>query len=271
MLSAKRLRRDVVVRSTQILSAVVALLVFTILSTNTRVWAQIDAVAPLPLGSGIKIPATGQAADVVDKFVKLGPMQPIEWKLPGDAVASVAQEGSFIVDENAKNVYAIQVGKVYRFQINNIEGRPDDALYPTVELLGRLNPPLGKAWDFPIELAIPMVDLEAALNGALVTRVVFLENSENPANVDASNNPDNLTLDVPQGVDPIVAAQTRGRVLAIVRLGSRAPNGEPTVGDPFFFGLPKVEFKPISTTEEHIETSLSPEDEQAIANPANIL
>ena len=91
-----------------------------------------------------------------------------------------------------------------------------------------------------------MEDIVAATRGSLVTRVVFLENSENPSNVDASNNPDLLTLDVPRGVDPVAAAQTRGRVLAIVRLGSRDPNGPPTPEDPFYFGLPNVEFKPMT-------------------------
>ncbi len=230
--------------------------------------AQDDA---LPLGSGLKIPATGQAAELVERFGKPGPMQPVEWKLPEGVVAAVAQEGAFVADEHASNVFALEVGKVYRFRINNIPGRADEAIYPTVELLGRLNPPIGKAWEFPIELAIPASDIEAALNGALVTRVIFLENSENAANVDASDNPENMTLDVPRGVDPVIAARTRGRVLAFVRLGSRAPMNEPNAEDPFFFGLPKVEFKPLASGVEDPTAGLSPEDARAVANPANVL
>lgn len=225
----------------------------------------------LPVGEGLKIPATGQAAEIVGHFAKTGSMQPVEWKLPEGAVAEVAQDGAFVSDEKAVNLFALEVGKVYRFRICNIPGRPNDAVYPTVELLGKLNPPVGRAWDFPVELALPASDIEAALNGALVTRVVFLENSENAANVDAGDNPENLTLDVPRGVDPLLAARTRGRALALVRLGSRAPVGEPNAEDPFFFGLPKVEFKPIVNAEKEPAADMTPEDAKAVSDPVNVL
>lgn len=269
MLSAIRLRRDVLNRSVRLLSAFVAFSALTVFSVNVSALAQ-DVTAPTPKGAGTKLPATGQAAEVVSFFSRKGPAQPVEWKLPKGAVAAVAQHGAFVSDESDSNVFGLEVGRVYRFRIDRFENRPGDAVYPTVELIGRLNPPAGKRWEFPIELAIPQADIDDALNGAFVTRVVFLENSENPANVDTSENPENLTLDVPQGVDPIIAARTRGRALAVVRIGTRAPSSEPNADDPFFFGLPKVEFKPVDLVDKSKTQDLSDEDAKAAADPANV-
>ncbi len=105
-----------------------------------------------------------------------------------------------------------------------------------------------------------------------MTRVIFVENSANAMNVDASETNRELVLNVPQTVDPVVAAATRGRPLAIIRIGARAPLADPSNDDPFFFGLPRVEFKSVSAEisavvepQESEDLTLPQEDSDALA------
>lgn len=179
-------------------------------------------------------------------------MQPIQWKLPEGVVALVAQQGKFA--QAPDNLFSIQVGSVYRFKIEGIATYPGQALYPTLELIDRLHPPQGKEWDFPIEIEVPLHDLALALRGAYVTRIIYVENPQNALSVDASESNENLVFDVPLGLDPITAAQTRGRALAILRIGGREPQTDPNATDPFFFGLPRVDFKPQIATPEDVAT-----------------
>ena len=187
---------------------------------------------------------TGQIGALQSVAGRVLPFQPIQWKLPEGVKVAVAQSDSFLETPDGSNEFALQLGSVYRFKISGVATYPGQALYPTLEIIGKLNPPEGKEWDFPVEIEVPMRDLALALRGNFVTRVVFVENSENAANVDAGDTNENLTFDVPQSVDPVVAAGVRGRALAILRIGSREPDNEPNATDSFFFGLPPVEFRP---------------------------
>ena len=198
--------------------------------------------------------------------------QPVEWKLPKGVRVAVAQPGEYWEAPGKTNLFGLQLGSVYRFRIDQIPAYPDVELYPTVELLGVLNPPAGRQWDFPVEFEIPAEDLALAARGSFVTRVVFVENSANAMNVDASESNRELVLDVPQTVDPVVAASTRGRPLAIIRIGARAPLADPAQDDPFFFGLPPVEFKPVSAEvsavvepQESEDLTLPEEDSETLA------
>jgi hypothetical protein len=270
MFRTRRFQRDANIRPNRFLNAIIAAVALCILADNAALMGQ-GPLEPLPIGKGLRVPPTGELAQFAQIRAEAGPMQPVLWKLPKGGVAEAAALEGFVGDEANKNLFALDVNAVYRFRITGLEAYPEATLYPTLELLGRLNPPAGKAWDFPVEIYLPMEDIVAATRGSLVTRVVFLENSENPSNVDASNNPDLLTLDVPRGVDPVAAAQTRGRVLAIVRLGSRDPNGPPTPEDPFYFGLPNVEFKPMTfapASEQNFEeeSAEAPEVVESVEN-----
>lgn len=198
--------------------------------------------------------------------------QPVEWKLPKGVRVAVAQPGEYWEAPEKTNLFGLQLGSVYRFRIDQIPAYPDVELYPTVELLGVLNPPAGRQWNFPVEFEIPAEDLALAARGSFVTRVVFVENSANAMNVDASESNRELVLDVPQTVDPVVAASTRGRPLAIIRIGARAPLADPAQDDPFFFGLPPVEFKPVSAEvsavvepQESEDLTLPEEDSETLA------
>lgn len=174
-----------------------------------------------------------------------GKMQPIAWKLPKGVAVGVAAEGEYLRGD----AFGLAVGSVYRFQITDIPYNSGRALYPTLEIIGKMNPPAGREWDFPIEIVVPLEDLELALKGNLVTRVVFVENSENAANVDSSEPGKELTVDVSPAVDAVAVAETRGRAVAILRMGSRNPLEAPNALNPFFFGLPPFELKPVAVSD----------------------
>ena len=185
----------------------------------------------------------------------LAQAQPVAWKLPKGVRAGIAAPGGYVFNaelaDDARfpwlaNAFALQPGRVYRFQLTDIPFNPDRALYPTLELIGRLNPPAGREWNFPIEIELPQADLELALNGNLVTRVVFLENSENARPTDADRSTADLTVEVPNNYDPVAVAASKGRVLAILRVGSRAPLDLPNAENPFYFGLPPFALAPSS-------------------------
>lgn len=205
--------------------------------------------------------------------------QPVAWKLPKGVRAGVAAPGGYVfnaqIDESEArfpwlaNAFALQPGRVYRFQLTDIPFNPDRALYPTLELIGRLNPPTGREWEFPIEIELPQADLELALQGNLVTRVVFLENSENARPLDADRSTADLTVEVPNNYDPVAVAASKGRVLAILRVGSRAPVDLPNAENSFYFGLPPFALAPSSlgplhTTPETFEIVEGAETSEAV-------
>ena len=213
---------------------------------------------------------TGELASFRRFTRDAGAFQPVFWKLPKGVAVEVAQEGGYLAAPDDSKEFSLEVGAVYRFRLSGLDTAPGETLYPTVELIGRLYPPEGREWDFPVEIEIPRLDLEMALRGNFITRVIFVENAANPANIDASESNEPLTINAPNSIDPIVAAATRGRPLVILRLGSREPNGEPTVDDPFFFGLPRVEFRPeLNPTPDELEPDESKTEAFEVKQDAN--
>lgn len=208
--------------------------------------------------------------------------QPVAWRLPQGVRAGIAAPGGYVfnakIDETEArfpwlaNAFALQPGRVYRFQLTDIPFNPDRALYPTLELIGCLNPPAGREWEFPIEIDLPQADLELALQGNLVTRVVFLENSENARPTDADRSTADLTVEVPNNYDPVAVAASKGRVLAILRVGSRAPVDLPNAENSFYFGLPPFalapsSLQPLASTPETFDVVEGPETSDTAETP----
>ena len=127
---------------------------------------------------------------------------------------------------DAPVVMGLRPGYVYRFELANLPYSPGKALYPEVEVRGMLVPRPGmKYMDHPIPLSFTSRDIERALSGALVTKVIYLED---PAKaVPAEVQPDK-PVETPEesGRDAIKNALDNGRLMAIVRLGDRRPSAE---------------------------------------------
>lgn len=162
-------------------------------------------------------------------------LQLIRVELPGEGgrIGFYTQPEGGEVPLEAPALAAIQVGSVYRLRISDLPEWPGVDLYPTVELIDRLHPPRGREAEFPVPITFTEQELRYAVQGRLVTKVVYLEQP------DRATAQRNSTAARTRIVDPrenvLAAADEAGRPMAIVRLGGRVP--DPHMPEPGFFGL----------------------------------
>ncbi len=111
-------------------------------------------------------------------------------------------------------------GGIYRLKLTNIQGREGVELYPTIEVAAA-NP---RTAAYLAHNAIPIQfnpdDFEQVLSGNFVTKVIYLPDPEFQG--DALVGVDVLVSNrLDPGLDPIVEADRRGAILAIVRIGNK--------------------------------------------------
>jgi hypothetical protein len=148
----------------------------------------------------------------------------------GMAVAwDVGSPGAF--DSDALIVpgrYNFPQGAIYRIKLTNIPGRPGVELYPTLEI----GPPTPRTEAYLAHNAIPAQfteeDFDQVLSGNFVTKVIYLPDPEFQelalAGVETL-----VSTRLDPGVDPIVEADRRGAIMAIIRIGNKdleVPNGD---------------------------------------------
>src|SRR6056297_2557421 len=111
-------------------------------------------------------------------------------------------------------------GGLYRLKLTGIPGREGVELYPTVELAYG-NPRTGAYLahnSIPIQFTDE--DFDQVLTGNFVTKVIYLPDPDfqGPAlaGIDTL-----VSTRLDPGIDPIVEADTRGSILAIIRLGDK--------------------------------------------------
>lgn len=139
--------------------------------------------------------------------------------------------------------YNFVQGGVYRMKLTDIPNRPALELYPTLEI----KPTSVRTAEFLAHSAVPIgfteEDFEQVAAGNLVVKVVYLPD---PQFQDlAVAGPDEIVSSrLEPGVDPIMEAQRRGAILAVIRIGNidlEAPNtpamNMPPQGMPFS-GMP---------------------------------
>jgi uncharacterized repeat protein (TIGR01451 family) len=160
-------------------------------------------------------------------------LQIIRVELPGDdGQVTFYQPDGAGSSLDAPAVAAVQVGSVYRLKLAHMAAYPGVELYPTVELLDRLHPPRGRETEFPIPVAFTEQEIRLAIQGRMVTKVLYLEQPDRAAPVR------NTTLDRTHFALPrdnaLVLADEAGRPMALVRLGARVPDLRRP--EPGFFG-----------------------------------
>jgi len=165
-------------------------------------------------------------------------IQPVQLVAPAETTIEVGDAASSFGQAQANQMtVAMGIGYVYRFKLSNLP-QPDaggKTLYPSIEVIGKLNPPRGLGNDFPIQVVVTRQDIDIALAGRMVTRVIYLEDSRGtlPHLHTEGAQP---SVDVRGGQDPLRAAEQMGRPMAILRMGSRVPMpGE--VAEWFTFGV----------------------------------
>lgn len=116
--------------------------------------------------------------------------------------------------------YNFPQGALYRLKLTNIPGRPGVELFPTIEVAGAL--PRTEA--FLAHNAIPVEftdeDFDQVMTGNFVTKVIYLPDPEfqEPALAGVGTL---VSTKLEPGQDPIVEADRKGAIMAIVRLGNK--------------------------------------------------
>ncbi len=174
------------------------------------------------------------------RLLRGGPLsgycQPVEiWVPQGAWIAPVVGTG-FSEAKPDRLLVGLQIGPVYRMKVTNLPNHPGLELFPTVELVDRLDPPPGQALRFPIPVELTQSELVMAAEGHFVTRVIYLEDPTTALPI-ANNDTDGRWFEARPGNDPLIMADQLGRPMAILRIGGRVPDaGNPN--DDFLYGAP---------------------------------
>ncbi|MCH9656741.1 MAG: hypothetical protein K0U86_17000 [Planctomycetes bacterium] len=173
--------------------------------------------------------------------VQAGYIQPMQVSLPSKGVVTFyAGSVDRKIQKASPAPIGFSVGYVYRIKISGMPEFPGVELYPTIELIDRLHPPAGLAETYPVPVSLNPEDIELALSGRMVTKVVYLERPQTAVPAKFERQP---TLAITAKKNLIAEADLLGRPMAIIRMGGRLPS---TRGDdPAFFGsgAPVVELK----------------------------
>lgn len=152
-----------------------------------------------------------------------GYFQPVRIRAPQGARIALAMEGSFGLPQFGDVLAGMHIGPVYRLRVTEIPNNPGLEIFPTVEVIDRLYPPPGLALRFPIPVELTLEELELAARGAFVTRVIYVEDPQQALPVTQVRDGEQPWMEAPPGEDPLVAADRRGRPVAILRIGGRVP------------------------------------------------
>jgi hypothetical protein len=166
-----------------------------------------------------------------------GYFQPVRIVGPQGLQVSLPIPGGFDQPQAAPADMGLLVGGVYRLRITNIPSNPGLELFPTVEMIDRLYTPRGQERRFAIPIELTPEDLELALNGRFVTRVIYLEQPDTA--LPAASQPHSPNwFEVGPGRDPLAVADALGRPVAILRMGGRLPDAHEIGSANFLYGPP---------------------------------
>jgi hypothetical protein len=187
------------------------------------------------LSSDMPPGAVGQAR-LAGRGPVAGYYQPVAFLGPPGVQFALAEGGSFA--ESSESLQAgLLIGGVYRFKITTIPGAEGAELYPTIEVIDRTYPPPGLATRYPIQVHLDQEDFDAALDGRMVIRVIYLEDPQTAVplvQTEATPRP----MEIRENQDAMEVADRLGRPVAIVRIGSVSPPRTAGLLPQFFFGYP---------------------------------
>jgi hypothetical protein len=167
-----------------------------------------------------------------------GYFQPVEIRGPEGTQIAPAVAGTFGDARQELLTAGLLIGAVYRLRVTNIPGAEGVEVYPTVEVIDRLYPPIGQEFRFPIPIELAPEELEMAAAGKFITRVIYLEDPDNATPV-ARNGNEQEYFEVAAGDNPLDVADSLGRPVAILRIGGRVPDANGP-DDAFLYGSPPL-------------------------------
>ncbi len=183
-----------------------------------------------------------------------GVLQPIQIVLPSKGAVTVYNGGpETAVNLGSPAQFSAGVGFVYRLRISGMPEFPGVELYPTIETIDRLHPPPGRAQEFPIPVHFSTDEIETALSGRLVTKVIYLEQPQLAVTGDLTQAILNRFL--PPDRNLLIEADRSGRPMILVRLGGRTPDESPADAEfferPAPFKLAEVQTRPSEADTGH--------------------
>jgi len=115
---------------------------------------------------------------------------------------------------------AMRPGYIYRVGII-LPDAPERPLFPSIEIRGSLNAPPG--YDFtkyPLPITMTTEEIERVRSGAMLTKVIYLENPEKAVAIQTSNDEPLQFSALTEG-EAFKEANLRGRIVAVMHIGER--------------------------------------------------
>jgi len=197
-----------------LLTAVVALASVTPASAQNGVYQPLSQATPPGVTArwaGIQGKARGRS------------FQPVRIQLPSRGnVTLYAGSPQRAVSLPAPAHAGVMVGGIYRLKLSRMPEFPGIELYPSIEIIDRLHPPTGMAWRFPVPIEFIEEELELAISGRMITKVIYLEQPQ-LAGEEELTRPMRVRMISPRQ-NLLTAADRLGRPLVIIRLGGRLPD-----------------------------------------------
>ena len=194
-----------------------------------------DAQAPMPGAAGAPMVSVAPQPTVQLQFARPKAMR-IHWETGRGQFHSVP----LVVPAR----YNFPQGGIYRLKLTHIAGHEAEELYPTLEI----GPTTPRTAAYLAHNAIPIQfteeDFGQVLTGNFVTKVIYLPDPEFQelalAGVETL-----VSTRLDPGMDPIVEADRRGSIMAIVRMGNKhieMPGNQEAAGAvaPATFNLPNT-------------------------------
>ena len=172
-------------------------------------------------GPGVMMPETipvpGYYAGATIPTVQVLFNQPQSMKILYDVVGdSTFTSDSLVVPGRLE----FAQGGIFRLKLTDIQGREGVELYPTLEVGTASYRTAAYLAHNAIAIQFTEEDLDQALSSNFVTKVIYLPDPEFQG--DAISGIDTLvSTRLEPGLDPIVEADRRGSILAIIRLGNK--------------------------------------------------
>lgn len=164
-----------------------------------------------------------------------GYFQPVEIHAPEGVMISLASQGDFTEPEEVPVKVGLLIAPVYRLKVTNIPHQEGREVFPTIEMVNRLYPPRGLEDNFPIPIELTEEELNLALEGNFVTRVIYLEDGDKALPI-ARDDGEQPWMDTGPGANTLKVADELGRPMAILRMGGRLPTESQGIEDGFLLG-----------------------------------
>lgn len=178
-------------------------------------------------GPGVGGPGPGVIPNMmppgVMDYAAAPPTVQVQFKSPGGMEIRWDVSGVNAFDSEPLTVPGTQnfpEGGIYRLKLTGIEGHDDQKLYPTLEISPTTVRTAAYLAHTPIPVQFTQQDFDQAFSGNFVTKVIYIPDPEfQELAIGGVDTLVSTRLD--PGVDPIVEADRRGAILAILRVGSK--------------------------------------------------